>query len=79
MTADEVGYELLVQMGFLTGLLKDAFEIVEQLEGRFAHEPQYVVAGVFGGHLESAADVLGNEFAGVLAIDFVDTLIACVV
>ena len=43
-------------------LVEDALELVEEVERWFAHELQPRTR-MFGSHLQSAAHVLGNQFA----------------
>ena len=56
-----------------------ALEIVEELEGWFAHEVEYTVRCVFGRNLEPSADMVGYEFFCVLSVDGVYLVIARVV
>ena len=52
--ADEVGDDLLMESLFAVDAVEDALELVELLERGFAHESQYPVAGMLGGHLQTA-------------------------
>ena len=52
--ADEVGDDLLVESFLAVDAVEDALELVELLEGGFAHEPQHTVAGMLGGYLQTA-------------------------
>ena len=65
MTGDEVGDDLLVEMLLVTDTVELALEVLELLERRLAHKMEHAVAGVLRGHLQSSADVAGDEFAGV--------------
>lgn len=62
----EIGYDLLIEMFLAADTVELALEVVEQLERRFAHEAKHTVAGMFRSYFKAAADVAGNEFAGVL-------------
>lgn len=77
--ADEVGDDLLAEVMAEVDVVEDALEVVEETEGGFAHEGEHTVGSVFGCHFETTADVMGDEFFGVLAIDAVGAFIACVV
>ena len=66
MAGDEVGDDLLVEVLLLVDTVEDALEVIEQLEGRLAHEPQHPVAGMLGSHLQSAADMPCDEFPGIV-------------
>ena len=66
MAGDEVGDELLVEVLLLIDAVEDALEVVELLERGLAHTQQHTVAGVFGGYLQSATDMMRDEFAGIL-------------
>lgn len=79
MRADEVGDELLMEVMAAVHLIEDALEVVEELEGWLAHEVEHTLGGVFGGYLEAAAHMLGDEFLGVLPIDLVGALVTRVV
>ena len=76
---DEVGDDLLAQVLAAVDVVEDAFEVVEQAEGGFAHEVEHTVRSVFRGDFQTTADVFGDQFFGVLPVDFVDAGIACVV
>ena len=76
---DEVGDDLLAQVLATVEFVEDAFEVVEEFEGGFAHEVEHTVGGVFGCHFEAPTDVFSDEFLGVLAIDAVDAWVARVV
>lgn len=66
MAGDEIGDDLLVEVCLAIDAVEDVLEIVKLSEWRFAHQLQYVVAGVFWSHLQSSADMFGDEFAGIL-------------
>ena len=66
MAGDEIGDDLLVEMLLAIDAVEDALEFVELLERWFAHQHQYVVAGVFWSNLQSTANMVGDEFAGIL-------------
>lgn len=79
VAADEVGDDLLAQVVASADVVEEALEVVEEAEGGFAHELEHTVGGVFGGYFETAADVAGDEFFGVLAVDAVGVWVARVV
>jgi len=65
MAGDEVGDNLLVEMLLATDAVELSLEVLELLERWLAHEVEHAVAGVLRGHLQSSADVAGDEFAGI--------------
>ena len=65
VAADEIGYELLVEARLAADAVEVALEGLELAEGGLAHDLQHSVGGMLGGHLEAAADVAGDELAGV--------------
>ena len=65
MRTDEVWNDLLVETLFLVDLVKDALELVEQIERWLAHELQDLRTGMLRRYLQSAAHMLGNQLAGV--------------
>lgn len=78
MAANEVGDDLLTQVLAAVDVVEDALEVVEEFEGGFAHEFEHMVGGVFWCYFQTTADVAGDEFFCILAIDAVGALIACV-
>ena len=72
---DEIGDELLMEPLLGVDAVKDAFELVELLEGRLAHEHEHLVGGVLGSHFETPADMTADEFAGVLGGGLVAMLV----
>ena len=76
MGTDEVGDDLLTQILATVQIIEDTLEIVEELEGRFAHEREHTVGCVFWGYFQSTADMLGDQLFCVSPIDLVDALIA---
>ena len=79
VAGDEVGYELLVEAFFAADAVKETLEVVELLEGGLAHEVEHVVAGMLGGYFQAAADMAGDEFAGVVLGGAVGGLVLAVV
>lgn len=79
MGTDEVGDELLTEIVAMVDVVKDEFEVVEELEGGLAHEVEHTVGGVFGSDFEATADMAGDEFFGIFSVDAVDVFVACVV
>ena len=77
--ADEVGDDLLAQVFAAIDVVEDALEVVEELEGRLAHEVEHTVGCVFGSYLQATAHVARDEFFGIFSVDAVDVLIARVV
>lgn len=75
VAADKIGYELFPQILRLVDAVENAFERFELTERWLAHQPQHVVAGVFGRYFQSAADVMDNQFACILTGGFVGMLI----
>ena len=67
MRTDEVRNDLLVQTFFLVDLVEDALELVEEVERWLAHELQNLWTRMFRSYLQSAAHVLGNQFARVFS------------
>ncbi len=66
MAADEVGDELLVETLLTVEAVELLCELIELLERGLAHELQDTVAGMLGGHLQPAADMAADQFAGIL-------------
>ena len=75
VAGDEIGDDLLVEMLVLIDAVEDALEVVELLERRLAHQLQHPVAGMLWRHLQSSADMTGNQFMGILS----GGLVACLV
>ena len=61
----------------MVDVVEDLLEALELLEGWFAHQVEDAVRGVFRCYLEASADVMEDEFAGVIIGGFVDCGIAC--
>ena len=71
--ADEVGDDWSVAFAGLGGSGGEFLaELVEEVEGRFAHDAQDVVAGVFGGDFEASGDVVSGEGFDVFLVAFLD-------
>ena len=79
MRTDEVWNDLLVETLFLVNLVKDALELVEQIERRLAHELQNLRTGMLRCYLQSAAHMLGNQLAGVFPCRLIHLLILALV
>lgn len=79
MTADEVGDDLLTQILAPVDIVEDAFELMEELEGWLAHEVEHTVRGVFRSHLQTSADMLGDEFLCIFPVVLVDAFITRIV
>ena len=75
MAGDEVGDDLLVEMLLAIDAVEDALELVELLERRFAHQRQHMVGSVLWSHLQASADVILDQFAGVLHSGLVRLLV----
>ena len=58
---DEVGDELLAQSGLPVDGVEAGVEFFEQGERGLAHESEDGVGGVFGGHFQSAGDVVADD------------------
>jgi len=79
VAGDEVRNNLLVEMLLAADAVEDALEVEELLERRFAHQSQHAVAGMFGCHFQSSADVACDEFACVLAGSLVGSVVLAVI
>ena len=66
MAGDEVGNNLLVEMLLAIDAVEDALEVVELLERGLAHQVKDALAGMFWRYLQSAADMAGYQFAGIV-------------
>ena len=55
-----------MQAFFPVDAVEDALEVVELLERWFTHQVQHMVAGMFRSHLQSSADMAGDEFTGII-------------
>ena len=75
MGGDEVGDDLLMEPFFAVDAVEESLELVELLEGGFAHEVEHTVAGVLRCHFQASADVTGDEFAGVFLCGTVGSLV----
>ena len=72
---DEVGDDLLMESFFAVDAVEEALELVELLEGGFAHQVEHTVAGVLRRHLQASADVMADEFTGVFLCGTVGGLV----
>ena len=79
MAGDEIGDDLLVEMLLAIDAVEDALEFVELLERGLAHQVQHAIAGVFRGHLQTSADMLRNQFAGIVHSRFVRLLVLALI
>ena len=79
MAGNEVGDNLLSQPFLTADTVELSFEVIELLEGRFAHEVQHVVAGVLGSHLQTSADMAGDEFTSIFLSGTVSMLVLAVI
>ena len=75
VTADEIGDDLLAQVLLCVDAVENLLEFLELLEGWLAHEVEHLIAGMFWRYLQPAANMLGNQFFGVLSVGFVHLLI----
>ena len=71
VATDEIRNELLAKVLFAVDAVEDAFELLEKPERWLSHQLQDAIGGVFGGYLQSSADVACNEFTRVLTCGFV--------
>lgn len=71
----EVGYDLLVEVLLTAYTVEQPLEFVELLEGGLSHQLEHTVAGVLRSHLQTAADMTCDEFAGVFLSGTVDSLV----
>lgn len=65
VAGDEVWDELLVEAVLAVDVVELAHELVEEGERGFAHDVEDGIGGVFGGYLEAARDVVGDELLDV--------------
>ena len=79
MAGNEVGDNLLSQPFLTADAVELSFEVIELLEGRFAHEVQHVVAGVFRSHLQTSADMAGDEFTSIFLSGTVGMFVLAVI
>ena len=79
MAGDEVGDDLLVEMLLTVDAVEDTLELVELLERWLAHQLQYMVAGMLGSYLQASADMVLDQFAGVLHSGLVRLLVLAVI
>lgn len=79
MTADEVRDNLLFEIALAVNLVKDALELVEELEGWFAHQVQHFVRRMFRSYLQATTHMLAYQLAGVFAGRLVNLLIISLV
>ena len=79
VAADEIGDNLLAETFLAVDVVEKALELLELLERGLPHEVEHLVAGVFGGYLQSAAHMAANEFAGVFAHGGIGVFIAAFV
>ena len=79
MTGDEVRDELLAQVLVVIDAVKNALEVIELRERRLPHQHQHVVAGMFGCHLESSADMTGDEFPRIFHGSLVGVLVLALI
>ena len=72
---DEVGDDLLMESFFAVDAVEETLELVELLEGGFAHQVEHAVAGVLRCHFQASADMMADEFAGVFLCGTVGGLV----
>ena len=75
VAAYEVGDNLLAKIFAAVDVIKNALEVVEELERWLAHEVEHTIACMFGCHLQSSAHVAGDEFASIFACGSVDSFV----
>ena len=71
MAGDEIRDELLAESCLLIDAVEQLLERLEQAERRLAHDAEHAVGGMFGSHLETPANVAGNELARIVASGFI--------
>ena len=71
----EVGNDLFAQVLFAVNTVEQALELIELLEGGLSHEEEHTFAGMFGCHLQPAADMMADQFTGVLFCGMVCSLV----
>ena len=64
--ADEVWDKLVAETGLTADGVELGLGLEEEVEGGLAHEGEHLIAGVFGGYLEAAADVVQHYMAEVV-------------
>ena len=79
VAADEIGYDLLVEVLLAADAVELPLELEELLERGLAHETEHTVAGMLGSHFQASADVAGDELAGVFLGGTVGGLVLAVV
>ena len=57
---------MLAQTLLAVDAVEEALEGLELREGGLPHEREHALGGVLWGYLQAAADMAGNQFAGVL-------------
>lgn len=75
VAADEVWYNLLVEVFPVVYFVKYALESEELFERWFAHEFQNTVGSMFGCHLQTSAHMSAYQFTSVFPVVFVDRFI----
>ena len=78
MAGDEVGDNLLIEMLLAIDTVEDTLELVELLERWLAHQLQHMVTGMLGSHLQTSANMVFNEFAGIFHRSLVRFLVFAV-
>ena len=66
VAGDEVGDDLLVESLLAIDAVEDTLELVELLERRLAHQSEHMVGSMLWSHLQTSADMILDEFTGVL-------------
>ena len=66
MTGDEVRNQRLVEPVLLIDALVAVFEFMKVLEGRFAHDAQRIVGGVFRRNFQAPAHMAGDQLLHIL-------------
>ena len=79
VAGDEVGDDLLVEVLLTADAVEDALELLELAEWWFAHVMEHPVAGMFGSHLQTSADMAGDELSGVFPGCSVGSLVLALV
>ncbi len=79
MATDEIRDKLLTQSFFTVDSVEYLLELTELAERRFAHDVEHAVRGMLRSHFQTAADMAGDELAGIFLRTFVGVRILALV
>lgn len=75
VATNKVRYDLLVQVFLAVDAVEDTFELLKLSERGLAHESQDIVGGMLWCHLQASADVMTNQFTGILPCALIGFLV----